>query len=437
MDSRPRTGGCCNNSDRKTALIRVQNTLTRLRRQIGRSRSATLTLWLLVSQLLAAGVSFVVNIIAAYGLEPEQRGLLAFYLQIGYLLTTFVLLGTEKPFFAKVEATFSVSTALFLRVVRPAYFLITAIALITVTLFVFGFASIAAPMALVTMFIICNQHLRIVRAAYISSGSLKPFLAVIVVTNGLTLIFALILAAMQQGNFLVWLLAYVVANFIATFCVARAAAVARHDELVNTGPVQQIRRHGLRLLPASLGNIALFRPDRLLLPILASPADLGVYIVVSAALEVAVWPVQQWADSKMSEWHHSKPYLDQRLKAAILVKAALGVLLLSILCAAFLVVVVIWMLPDEYNASLGLLVPITLANIIFGTTRVQQGIAITGHRSGLVSSAEVSGLLVSVASYFALIPMFGGLGAAVGSIIGNTVCFAITEIGIRTTRQGS
>lgn len=402
--------------------------LIRLRTRLNESRSAKLTLWLLVSQLIAAGVSFVVNIIAAYGLDPEQRGLLAFYLQIGYLLTTFLLLGTEKPFFAKVQANFSASTALFLRVVRPAHFIVTAIALIAVLLLVFGVASLAAPLALVTIFIICNQHLRIVRAAYITSGSLKPFLTVIVITNGLTLVFALMLAAMQQGNFLVWLAAYVVANVIATVFVARAAVVARHDELVKAGPVREIRRQGIRLLPASLGNIALFRPDRLLLPILASPADLGVYIVVSAALEVAVWPVQQWADSKMSEWHHSKPYLDQRLRITILAKAALGVLLLSALCAAFLVFVVLWILPDEYNASLGLLVPIALANIIFGTTRAQQGIAITGNRSGLVSTAEVSGLLVSVASYFVLIPMFGGLGAAVGSIIGNSVCFGVTEI---------
>lgn len=415
----------------------LRNTRTKIRSHIHRSRSATLTLWLLVSQLLAAGVSFVVNIIAAYGLEPEQRGLLAFYLQIGYLLTTFLLLGTEKPIFAKIQANFSASTAFFCRVVRPAYFIITAIALVAVMLWVFGFVSIGAPLALVTIFIICNQHLRIIRGAYIASGSLKPFLAVIVITNGLTLVFALILAAMQQGNFLVWLLAYVVANVIATIFVARAAVVARHDELVRAGPVEEIRRQGIRLLPASLGNIALFRPDRLLLPILASPADLGVYIVVSAALEVAVWPVQQWADSKMSEWHQSRPSLDRRLRATILAKTALGVGLLSVLCAAFLVMVVLWILPDEYNASLGLLVPITAANIIFGTTRAQQGIAITGNRSGLVSTAEVSGLLVSVAAYFVLIPMFGGLGAAMGTVIGNTVCFAITELGIRTARQDS
>lgn len=413
----------------------MRSKLTSIRTRLQESRSTALTFWLLVSQLLAAGVSFVVNIIAAYGLDPEQRGLLAFYLQIGYLTTTFLLLGTEKPFLARVQQSFSVSTALLMRVLRPAYFLIAAIVVIVVMLFVFGFSAIAAPLALVAVFVVCNQHLRVIRAAYITSGSLKPFLAVIITTNVLTLAFALVLAVLQHGNFLTWLLAYVVANIVATVVVATAVLRSRNDLAVVEGPVHDIRRQGVRLLPASLGNITLFRPDRLLLPILASPADLGVYIVVSAALEVAVWPVQQWSDSKMSEWHESKPHLDRRLRLAILGKAALGVLLISLLCAVFLVFVVLWILPPEYHESLNLLIPITLANIIFGTTRAQQGIAIAGNRSGLVSAAEVSGLLVSIGSYFILIPWLGGLGAALGSMVGNMVCFVITEIGTRNTSK--
>lgn len=404
--------------------------LKSLQAKIAQNRATELTLWLLLSQLLAAGVSFVVNIVAAYGLDPEQRGLLAFYLQIGYLATTFLLLGTEKPFLAKVRHDFSTSTALLMQVLRPAYFIIAAVAVIVVFLFAFGYTAIAAPLALVAVFIICNQHLRVIRAAYITSGELKPFLSVIVITNLLTLGFALVLAIMQHGNFLTWLLAYVVSNIIATIVVSRAVMAARDREEVRQGPIHEIRRHGLRLLPASLGNITLFRPDRLLLPLLASPSALGIYIVVSAALEVAVWPVQQWSDSKMSEWSQSRPDLHPRFRLKILAQAALGVLIISALCALLLVAVVLWLLPPEYSASLDLLIPIIVANLIFGTTRAQQGIAISGNRSGLVSSAEVSGLLVSIGAYLILIPMLGGLGAALGSVIGNIVCFSITELGI-------
>lgn len=401
------------------------------------SRARTLTSWLLASQLLAAGVSFVVNIIAAYGLTPDQRGLLAFYLQTGYLLTVFLMLGVEKPFAARIRNGFSNSTALLLRIVRPGYFIVASVFMTAGLLFIFGLDSIAIPLSLVAVFIVSNQHVRIIRTAYISSGTLKPFLSVVVITNGLTLVFALVLAIIQHGNFVVWLLAYVVANVTATFFVAHAARASRHDDFVREGPVRDIRRQGLRLLPGSLGNMAMFRPDRLLLPLLAGPAALGVYIVVSAALEVAVWPIQQWSDSKMNDWRDSKPSLDRRLRASILARAAVGVLGLSILCSAVLVVVVMWILPEGYEGALGLLAPITLANIVFGMARAQQGIAISENRSGLVSAAEVTGLLISVSAYFVLIPMLGGLGAALGSVIGNVVCFAVTETGSRVSNKRS
>lgn len=401
-----------------------------IRAKIIGNRATNLTVWLMFSQLLAAGVSFVVNIVAAYGLSPEQRGLLAFYLQLGYLLTTFLMMGTEKPFMARFRGGFPAGVGQLLRIVWPSYFMIAAGVATVAGLYLFGVQAIAVPLALVLIFVICNQHLRILRAAYITSGSLKPFLSVVILTNGLTLAFALLLAAMQYDNFLVWLLAYVVANFIATVVVARAVVISRRSEAPPDVSVRDIRRQGVKLLPGSLGNITMFRPDRLLLPILASPADLGIYIVVSGALEVAVWPIQQWSDSKMREWHEAKPLSNPRLRLGILVKAALGVLIISLACAVLLVFVVLWILPDEYNASLNLLIPIALANILYGTTRAQQGMTIASNRSGLVSIAEVIGLLVSIGMYFMLIPSLGGLGAALGSIIGNAVCFSVTEVGL-------
>lgn len=407
----------------------VRSFLRKLRAVLDKDSAATLTVWLLFSQLMAAGVSFVVNIIAAYGLDPTQRGLLAFYLQLGYLLTTVTLLGTEKPFLATIRGAFPATVAFFFRVLRPSYWVIAAVAALAGLAFVLQWEAVAIPLALMSVFILCNQHLRIIRAAYIASGSLRPFLTVIITTNLLTLGFAVVLAAVGNGNFLVWLLAYVVANVVATFLVGHASFTARYEELVTGGPVSEVRRQGRRLLPASLGNIAMFRPDRLLLPILASPSDLGVYIVVSAALEVAVWPVQQWSDSKMHDWQQSRPDKDRRQRWILLLKAALGVTAISVVCAVFVAGVVIWILPDTYLTSLTLILPIMAANILFGTSRAQQAVAIAANRGGLVSVAEVSGLVVSIVAYLFLIPMFGGLGAALGSVLGNAVCFAVTELG--------
>src|SRR5699024_456078 len=166
------------------------------------SQTATLTLWLLVSQLLAAGVSFVVNIIAAYGLDPDQRGLLAFYLQIGYLFTTFLLLGTEKPFLANVQARVSPAVALLLRIVLPRYIIIAIIFVEVFGLYAFGFTAIAAPIGLVSVFIICNQHFRIILPAYLTSYDLLPFLTAITSTIVFESSFAVMLAVLEDSNFL-------------------------------------------------------------------------------------------------------------------------------------------------------------------------------------------------------------------------------------------
>src|SRR5699024_11935703 len=109
---------------------------------------------------------------------------------------------------------------------------------------------------------------------------------------------------------------------------------------------------------------------------------------------------------------------------------ALGVLGIALACSAVLVPVVLWVLPDEYNASLMLILPITCANILFGASRAQQGIAISWNRSGLVSTADVSGLLVSVGAYIVLIPLLGGIGAGVGSATAVTVRIAVPARGI-------
>src|SRR5699024_3569170 len=144
-----------------------------------------------------------------------------------------------------------------LRILRPSYIILAIIFVGVLSLYRFGFTAIAASNGLVAVFIICNQHLRIILAAYITSGDVRHFLIVTTTTNVLTSAFAVLLAVLQHGIFLPWLLAYVVANVIATVYVAKSAFVARDDELIQLDLIRAIQRQGLRLLPASLGNITL------------------------------------------------------------------------------------------------------------------------------------------------------------------------------------
>jgi hypothetical protein len=66
--------------------------------------------------------------------------------------------------------------------------------------------------------------------------------------------------------------------------------------------------------------------------------------------------------------------------------------------------------------------------VIYAMTRVQQGLMIARSWVGGVSIAETLGMAISVAAYFSLIPFFGALGAAFGSVIGYSVCLLAGSI---------
>src|SRR5690606_23229350 len=70
------------------------------------------------------------------------------------------------------------------------------------------------------------------------------------------------------------------------------------------------------------------------------------------------------------------------------------------------------------------IVPLAASAVVFGLTRVQQGLLIALDAPGRVSIVEIGGTAASVLAYLTLIPPYGMLGAAYGSIIGYSVCAA-------------
>lgn len=406
--------------------------LTHTARASRRVPNAPVAAWLVVSQFMAAGVSFLVNLIAAYGLDPTQRGLLAFVLQIGYFLTIVALFGTERPFIRQIRDRFDISAALLVRILAPGYLMPVLIAAGAVVAWVFGDGTIAVTAAWLVLLVAGNMHLRITRAAFIASGAWRTFINTTVVSQALTLGFAVILALLGVNEFSVWLAGYAVALLVPTLVVARHALAARATENGGRMTCGQVRREGLTLLPASLGNTAMFRSDRLLLPVLAGPAQLGLYIVVAAALEVAVWPIQQWADSKLNAWKEAGTGSRRKVAIPLILKSAGVVALLAMFLGSLVLVILLFVLPEEYEDSVALIAPLVIANVIYGATRTQQGLAIAAGHARLVSVAEVAGMVVSLMAYLILIPYWGGMGAALGSVIGYAVCLLVGAWSFRT-----
>ena len=81
--------------------------------------------------------------------------------------------------------------------------------------------------------------------------------------------------------------------------LAAAAGPGRRADRPTTALV---RREGLALFPAALSNMAMLRADRLALPVLASTSALGLYAAVATMTELLAWPLRAYADSRLGKW---------------------------------------------------------------------------------------------------------------------------------------
>lgn len=392
------------------------------------------TIQLLLMQVLAAVTAFVINILSAAVMDPEGRGYLALLIQITYVLTVLALMGVERPFAAARSVSFFPSLYELHRLISPSYVLLVLMALTSVFLYFYSSGALALSCALVLFFLAGNMASRLVRTGYIVSGSIKPFMYISVLTQIVLFALAVLLYSLRTENPEVWFLAYGCSGLVAAASVI-FAVVRRRNVGHRRSEERAIRRHGFRLLPASFGNTAMLRSDRLLLPFLASNTQLGIYVVVATTMELASWPVQNWVDASLNRWRHAYGG-GEATPMRVVVTAVAITSLLATAMGILSYVLVEYFLSDLYADSVQLIIPLGLATIIYSVTRVQQGLLIAKGRTHSVSIAEVVGMLVSVGAYLVLIPPLGAIGAALGSILGYSLCLAACVLLLSRSRQG-
>lgn len=390
---------------------------------------------LLIGQLATAVSAFAMNLLSSNTLPPAERGFLAFFLQLSYIATVFSLLGVERPYSAtRTTGSFGAAYRDLSRLTRTAW-LGAVVLLGLATWFAVGgdwvFAGLSAGSAL---YMLANVSIRKIRVAYIVSLNPRPFLFTIGLTQGLLLFVGFGLFAANISSPLPWLMAYGATGVIAPLVafINQRRDIGVHDSLAS-GKLASVRREGLRLLPASFGNTALLRSDRLLLPFLSTPAELGRYVAVATIMEVGTWPIQQWVDASLGKWRAQGRRPGRRL----FILAMVGACAITLLLVALTYFVIEFWLPAEYRSSQQLLLPLAVANLLYAGTRIQQGLLIARGFPGTVSVAETSGLIVSLLFYVALIPGLGALGAALGSTFGYLALLAVTSLLSRRLRGRS
>lgn len=377
---------------------------------------------LVAAQILAAGGAVAVNLLAAVVLSPAGRGDLAFALQLAYFLSVFAVMGLERPFIASRSGGFGTEYRVFARMVTPGTLCVLPIAFIAAALSPFSTRWMWMGVIAIAAYVALNSLVHALRVAYVCSREWKWFAVNAIVTQLIIVVGAVLLVLIGVNDPVVWMWAYAASAVPTAILLFVAPRPSKHLDPTRT-ETRGLRRRGWVLLPSEFSNSAMLRSDRLLLPILSNSAALGLYVTVATVLEMATWPVQQWVDASLRNWSqgfssHSFPAVRIIARSVLLLVASAAVL------AAAAYAMIVFVLPDSYAPAAAAIIPLAVSAVIFGVTRVQQGLLIAADSPGTVSVVEIIGTVASLIAYITLIPHYGMFGAAYGSIIGYAVCAA-------------
>lgn len=384
------------------------------RKRLSPARMATV---LTALQILTAASAYVVNILSSRTLGAEGRGVLVLALQLTYFAAVFVVLGIERPFMAAVRLPFDEGLRAFSSFMRPGVALSFAVFAASIVLAVAGTRELALIGAIMSAYILLNGLGKGVRVAAVSSGQARALVAYTIATQGGMIALAALLSWNKVESATMWFLAYCVA-WLPTVVILLVARHRSRSVSLSEQEFKRIRSQGLRLLPASVGNTAMVRSDRLILPVFAGLSALGIYSAVSTVMEMAGWPISQWADASLGRWKREGSRFSRRTLLRLSVQAVLAATAFTFLVAGGAYVSIIWFLPPEFRASVPLIVPLGVSSIVYSLTRVQQGALVVVDRGGTVSVIELLGMGVSVLGYFVFIPTLGVVGAPLGAIAG-------------------
>lgn len=386
---------------------------------------------LVASQLLAGGVAFVANVLMARALSPTGRGEVALMLQISYLATQVLLLGTERSFTAECHgAAPAVAVRAYARllVVPCAAGLTLAVAFATIA--PHGIDPAPVLVTLVACYTVVDVMVLASRAIAVATNRMADFFRCRVVESVLTLGIMAVLYGAKVTHPGVWILAYLIAGTVPT--AACVVLWLRRPLPATAAPItaaqrRLVRREGVTLFPAALANMAMLRVDRLALPALSSTAALGLYTSVATMTELLAWPLRAYADSRLGRWRASHRHGALRARPLIVAATVYTVVVAPVL-AGGLYLLIVPVFGERYAPARAVVLPLVAAAGLYAVSRISLGLLVARGYGTLVSAAEICGFVVSLAAYLLLIPPYGIAGAAYGSLFGYGACLAFALI---------
>lgn len=336
---------------------------------------------------MAAGTAFVSNILAARALGPELRGHIAFVLQAAYFVAPALIIASDRA----VLRGNNVASRTFHVVDRAWLSRSTIAAFVALGLVLQDWRALIAPVAAASGWLLLRRGEVIAHGRY--SRYLIPFISYQVGV----LASHVLLYLMNITYWPWWLAAYALPALAVLF-------VQPADQHGNDAP----RRANFPLLVASITRLWSMRGERLLLPIIAGPASLGLYVVIATATEPLYWIAQSLADHRTSDTPPESNL--QRLK--ILFKDGLLFSAVAILLGMVLWFATVPIFGVKFAAAKQLILPLAIASVLLAAYRQVLGWILAGARPSAVSHVESGCAAVALLIYPLSIYLDGARGAA-------------------------
>ncbi|MCO7193202.1 lipopolysaccharide biosynthesis protein [Pseudonocardia sp. McavD-2-B] len=381
-------------------------------------------------------MAFVLNIASSRMLAPAGRGELALLLQIGYLASLGLLLGTDRSVVAAFSGAPAPAVArAFGRLLRAPSGVCVLVAVGAFAAPLAGLPTWGAGLGIALLFAVVNAFVRAVRSVAIAADRRREFLAYTLTGEVFRLAVTAVLLATGSDHVVTWLATYVLVGAVPTlvwwFRWTRGPGSASAPEAT-----ARARTEGLVLLPSALAHSGMLRLDRFLLAGLASTAALGLYAGVATMTEVLAWPLLAFADSRLGRWRADADAGRLRLRPLVLGIAAYAVAAGAVVGGA-VALVLVPLLGPEFAPAGALVWPLVAAAMVFGVSQIAITLLIAHRRSSAASVVEVVGFAVSVVAFVVLIGPYGAAGAAYGSLLGYLGCLVVALVVLARVRAAT
>lgn len=360
------------------------------------------------TSLAAAVVAFVVNILMARLLGPGPRGEVALVLQGAYVIAPLLALGVDRQALREPLRAPGISQ----RHVWILGALGVAVAL----------AVGSVPMAVCLGTAAWGAAMAIERGIGMASGSLRRFVVLQVAIQVWILLASTLLYSSGVDDTLWWLAVYAApapAVLVLSFAVS---PMPRGDSPRHT-VLGTVDGRSLTYMIGGLGILLAARVERLILPLLASTRELGLYVAIATASEMLVWAAGGLGESRVVGFMTGA--LTRWGLAKAVVRDLVYFLIIAAPLAAGIHFLLLPLLGPSFASADVLVIPLCLASATWATYLQLSGAWLARGTVQQSIRLDVGAAVLTAVCVAALVPAYGALGAALGCLAAYAIMIPI------------